>query len=116
MAEQSDEQSRAARVSRELGRCRQRGIDDLDVMAHNKEPVETPELDQLARAYHATTERAVYGRVAQIRLLLHDGLAAYAAQDRMDHARGAVDVESHLHHALDHGVDLLFGGALLHYD
>ncbi len=43
-------------------------------------------------------------------------LAAHAAQHGVDHAGGAVHVEPQLHQPLDHGIDLLFGGALLHDD
>jgi hypothetical protein len=74
-------------VARELGRCRQRGIDDLDVTAHNKEPVETPELDQLAHDYHTATDRPIFGRVAEIRTLVRDGLAAYAEQGNEPESR-----------------------------
>ena len=43
-------------------------------------------------------------------------LAADPAQHGVDHAGGAVHVEAQLHQAVDHVLDLLFGGALLHHD
>ena len=43
-------------------------------------------------------------------------LAANAAQNRVDHAGGAVHIEAQLHQAIDHRLDLLLGRALLHYD
>lgn len=78
MSEQTAEHSLAAEVTTELSRCRQRGLDELDLRAHNKEPVEVPALQRLARGYCAAKGFQVYGRVAEIRTLLHDALAAYA--------------------------------------
>ena len=43
-------------------------------------------------------------------------LAADAAEHGVDHAGGAVHVEAEIHQAIDHVLDLLFGGALLHDD
>ena len=42
--------------------------------------------------------------------------AADAAQHRVDHAGGAMHVESELDQAIDHVLNLRFGGALLHDD
>ena len=43
-------------------------------------------------------------------------LAAHAAEHGVHHAGGAVHVEAQIHQAVDHVLDLLFGGALLHHD
>jgi hypothetical protein len=43
-------------------------------------------------------------------------LAAHAAEQRVNHAGGAVHIEAHLHQAVDHRLDLRLGGALLHHD
>ena len=41
-------------------------------------------------------------------------LAADAAEHGVDDSGGTVDVEAEIHQAIDHMLDLLFGGALLH--
>src|ERR1035438_469869 len=46
----------------------------------------------------------------QVELLL----AAHAAEHGVDVPRRAVDVELHLHHAVNHRLDVFFGGACLH--
>src|SRR5208283_4853343 len=42
-------------------------------------------------------------------------LAAHAAEHGMYVPGGAVDVELHLHHAVDHRLDVFFSGACLHH-
>src|ERR1035441_8844460 len=43
-------------------------------------------------------------------------LAADPAEHGVDYARGAVHIEFQIHQAIDHVLDLLFGGAFLHDD
>src|SRR5207249_6339223 len=43
-------------------------------------------------------------------------LSPDSAQNRVDHAGGAVDVEAQFHQAIDHTLNLLLAGAFLHYD
>ncbi len=77
MAEQTSEQPLATGLGRELSLCRQRGLDDLDAHLHNQPSVPAPELERLARLYCEAKELSAYGRAAQIRVLIQDGLTAY---------------------------------------
>jgi hypothetical protein len=78
MSEQSSEQSLAARIATELNKCRLRGLDDIDAEMKGQPPVEAPELERLARSYGEAKRPDAFGRAAQIRVLIRDGLAAYA--------------------------------------
>ena len=44
------------------------------------------------------------------------GPAAHSAKHGVHHAGGAVYIETHVHHAVDNGLDLFVGGAGLHHD
>jgi hypothetical protein len=80
MANPTSEQPLAARIARELSSCRQRGLDDLDTSMGHQPPVIAPELGQLAQRYHEASQLDVYGRAAEVRALLRDGLSAYREQ------------------------------------
>jgi hypothetical protein len=80
MTGQTPEQPLAERVAAELSRCRQRGLDDLDVTTPHQQPVPAPELELLAAQYSKAKQLDVYGRAARIRALIRDGLNAYAEQ------------------------------------
>ena len=54
---------------------------------------------------------SITSKTAEVEIVL----AAHAAEHGVDHAGGAVHVEAHLHQAVDHRLDLRFGGALLHH-
>jgi len=72
------ERSLAERVGDELDRCRERGLEELDLSGSRQRPKETPELDHLAQQYSDVKGLALYGHIAQIRRLLRDSLPAYA--------------------------------------
>jgi hypothetical protein len=72
------EQELAGRIGGELDRCRERGLEELDLRGSSQRPKETPELDQLAQRYSDAKGLALHGRIAQIRRLLRDSLPAYA--------------------------------------
>ena len=60
----------------------------------------------------ASLTPSITSKIAQVEIVL----AAHSAEQGVDDAGRAVHVETHLHQAVDHGLDLLLGGALLHYD
>jgi hypothetical protein len=70
---------RVKRLVQELGECRQRGLERLDVDSHNQHPVSLTELEPLAREYAAATRSTLRGRIPQIKKLLRDCL------DGMEH-------------------------------
>jgi hypothetical protein len=74
----------ATMVSAELKDCRKRGIERIDVRTHNQAPLSTPELQSLASEYLLAVGRSVKGRIAQIKHLLRDGLAAFAVENEPD--------------------------------
>jgi len=79
--EQDVEHLDPVRLARELNRCRQHGLDDLDLNLHKKPAVPEAEiayLAGLARAYRAAIGAPATTREAAIRRLLVDGLEAYA--------------------------------------
>jgi len=67
-------------LARELGRCRQRGLERIDIGGYNQLPVETPQLGRLARQYCQAQGLTLHGRIASISRLLRDGLDAYIAR------------------------------------
>ena len=73
-----------AAISAELTSCRKRGIERLDLRTHNQAPVPAPQLQRLANEYLMATGRRVQGRIAQIKLLLHDAVRAFADEDEAD--------------------------------
>lgn len=89
MMEQDFEYLDPVQLARELNRCRQHGLDDLDLNLHKKPAVpkeEIAHLADLARAYRGAIGVTATTREAAIRRLLVDGLAAYAEQDTSDSA------------------------------
>ena len=87
MSEQPPEQPSAALVAAELSRCRQRGLADLDLSTRNQEPVVAGRTEHLAQDYLTSKGLVRYGRIAQIRRLLQDGLAAYAERGNEEESR-----------------------------
>ena len=70
----------AAQLARELGECRQRGLDRLDVDTPPQAPVRAEQLGRLAGDYCARTAPELHGRIACIKRLLRDALAAYGVR------------------------------------
>lgn len=81
MARRGGPKTRVERLAHELIRIRWRGLDDLSRKIKGKDPPDTPETDQLAAEY-CRVRGLMFGgdRVAEIRLLLQEGLAAYLHQ------------------------------------
>lgn len=77
MVHQTPDETQAERLGKELGLCRQRGLDNIDVQMHNQSPVEAPELELLVREYGEAKALSAFGRAAQIRVLIQDGSTAY---------------------------------------
>lgn len=71
-------------LSEELGSCRKRGIERLDVNSHNQQPLVVPELDRLAAQYAAATLSSLHGRVQQLKYLLRDAIAAFRDENETD--------------------------------
>lgn len=69
-----------SQLAGELGECRQRGLDRLDVDTPPQSPISAGQLEQLARSYCARAAPQLHGRIACIKQLLHDGLAAYGTR------------------------------------
>jgi len=74
----------AAVLSEELGACRKRGIERLDVNSHNQQPLAVPELERLAAQYAAATDSPVHGRIQQLKYLLRDAIAAFGGENETD--------------------------------
>src|SRR5687768_4884651 len=72
-----------AALVNELTAARRRGLDGLDLDTHQYDPVKTPQLEALARAY---ANDAVASRIALIRDVLRDALAAWDRQQYHDEA------------------------------
>lgn len=72
---------------RDLDKCRQRGLDGLDVDTVNQKPLDCDTLELLARDY-VTARFPSYvatGRITQIKLLMRHGIADFGEQvDRAD--------------------------------
>jgi hypothetical protein len=62
------------RIAGDLADCRQRGLDWLDRSTSNQAPVRATALQQLAQEYIAARHLAATGRIAQIKVLLRDGI------------------------------------------
>jgi len=71
-------------LSEELGACRKRGIERLDVNSHNQQPLEVPELERLAAQYATATRSPVHGRIQQLKYLLRDAVAAFKGENETD--------------------------------
>jgi hypothetical protein len=74
----------AQRLAHELGECRQRGLERLDVDTHNQHPVGLIELQRLASEYAQATQSALRGRIPQIKKLLRDCLNGIERDDPDD--------------------------------
>lgn len=70
----------AGQFAAELGECRQRGLDRLDVDTPPQAPIKAEEIERLAREYCTRTAPELHGRIACIKRLLRDALAAYGAR------------------------------------
>ena len=71
-------------LSLELTACRQRGIERLDVHTHNQSPVPRPVLQQLADEYLVVTGGHATSRIAQLKYLLRDAIAAFESENEAD--------------------------------
>jgi hypothetical protein len=74
----------AEELARELGDCRQRGIEGLDRSTHNQTPVTCPNLERLAADYTVVRQTELRGRIAQIKGLLRDALTTYQRSEPDD--------------------------------
>lgn len=87
MTEQDIAHVDPTRLARQLNRCRQHGLDDLDLNLHGKPAVpeaEIANLAYLARTYCAAVGVTAPTRGATILRLIQDGLAAYAEYGDQD--------------------------------
>jgi hypothetical protein len=76
-----DREARVTRLVAELASIRRRGIEQIDMRSTKQQPVEVPELDQLADQ-HATAGRAEVGRrVSRLKHLFRSGLAVWQRAD-----------------------------------
>ena len=72
----NDEADLPKRLARQLGECRQRGIERLYVATYRQRPLELPDLERLAADYITSNRQPVRGPILQIKALLQDALAA----------------------------------------
>jgi len=68
------------RIADDLADCRQRGLDWLDRKSSNQVPVRAAALQQLAEDYVTARRLVAAGRVAQIKILLRDGIEELTQQ------------------------------------
>lgn len=68
------------RIAGDLADCRQRGLDWLDRKTSNQQPVPAEALQQLAAEYVRARQLVAAGRIAQIKILLRDGIEELAHQ------------------------------------
>lgn len=80
------ERSDTDRVAEDLADCRQRGLDWLDRRSSNQTPVPAAALQQLAERYVAVSKPSAVGRIAQIKILLQDGISALERQGHVSNA------------------------------
>jgi hypothetical protein len=71
-------------LSLELAACRKRGIERLDLDTHNQSPVQRPGLQRLADEYQSVTGGRATNRIAQLKYLLRDAIAAFEAENETD--------------------------------
>ncbi len=74
-------------IATELGECRQRGLDWLDHSSGTQVRVRAEGLQRLAEAYVAARELVTTGRIAQIKILLRDGIGELSRQGHESDAR-----------------------------
>lgn len=67
-------------IAEDLTDCRQRGLDWLDRRTSNQRPVPAVALQRLAAEYVRTKEFVASGRIAQIKILLRDGIDELSRQ------------------------------------
>ena len=77
----------ANQIAIDLGECRQRGLDWLDRRSSNQMPVQAAALQQLAEEYVQVRRRVAAGRIAQIKILLRDGIDELSRQGHTTDAR-----------------------------
>jgi hypothetical protein len=70
-------------IAEELGECRQRGLDWLDKVTSTQRAVRATSLQSLAAEYADASGRLARGRIAQIKILLADGLTEFETQGNM---------------------------------
>jgi hypothetical protein len=68
------------RIAVDLANCRQRGLDWLDRKTSNQVPVSAAALQWLAGEYVAARQLVAAGRIAQIKILLRDGIEELSRQ------------------------------------
>lgn len=71
-------------LSLELAACRTRGIERLDLDTHNQSPVPRAGLQRLADEYQSITGGHTTNRIAQLKYLLRDAIAAFGAENEAD--------------------------------
>jgi hypothetical protein len=77
----------AGSVAEDLVECRQRGLDWLDRTTSVQRPVRAASLQALAAQYVAARGLLTSGRVAQIKVLLADGIAELSTQGHVSDSR-----------------------------
>jgi hypothetical protein len=76
-----DREARVTRLVAELASIRRRGIEHIDMRSAKQQPVEAPELGQLADQYAAAVRAEVGGRVPRLKHLFRSGLAIWQRAD-----------------------------------
>ena len=76
----------ADEIANDLADCRQRGLDWLDRKSSNQVPVRAVALQQLAEEYVKAKRRVAAGRIAQIKILLRDGIEELSRQGHVTDA------------------------------
>lgn len=77
---------KAERIAVELGKCRQRGLEKLDLDGQRQPPVVAPELDKLADDYAARQGAARTSRKQRVKILLSEALKAYGTNENEEDA------------------------------
>ena len=77
----------AYEIANDLGDCRQRGLDWLDRRTSNQVPVRATVLHRLAEEYAEARRLVAAGRIAQIKILLRDGIDELSQQGHTTDAR-----------------------------
>jgi hypothetical protein len=95
-------------ATKELPRIRQRGLDGLDLTAHNQKPVKCERVEQLARVHSEKKGVGANSRPALVRSLIDDALSAYA-----EHNEASAKFIRRLFFSADDTATLLSPGDLL---
>jgi hypothetical protein len=72
------------RIAEDLADCRQRGLDWLDRKTSNQQPVPAEALQQLAEEYARVRPFVAAGRIAQIKILVRDGIEEFRQSHTAD--------------------------------